>query len=108
MTTETLTEEEKMRRVPGIVFADGPAGRRARVAGTGIEVFEVINSFLAADEDLESLLRTYHWLTAEQILAALDYYRAFPKEIHTTLRAGIEVVPEHLREEFCGHLRKIL
>lgn len=108
MTAEALTEAEKMERVPGIIFADGPAGRRARVAGTGLEVFEIINVYYAADEDLERLMRTFHWLKAEQILAALDYYRAFPEEIHNILRSGIEVVPEHLRDEFCGHLKKIL
>ena len=32
MTAETLTEEEKIRRVPGVIFADGPIGRRARIA----------------------------------------------------------------------------
>ncbi len=35
---ELLEEAVKMRRCPGIVFADGPSGRRARVAGTGLEV----------------------------------------------------------------------
>ena len=30
-----LTEALKMRRCPGIDFADGPTGRRARIAGTG-------------------------------------------------------------------------
>jgi uncharacterized protein (DUF433 family) len=108
MTIETLTEEEKVRRVPGIVFADGPIGRRARIAGTGIEVFEVINSYLAAGKDLEALLRVYHWLTVEQILAALDYYREFPEEIHAILRARLDDVPEHLRDEFGGHLKNIL
>jgi uncharacterized protein (DUF433 family) len=108
MTTDLLTEEEKMRRVPGIIFADGAAERRARIAGTGLEVFEIINSYLAVGEDLESLLRAFHWLRAEQILAALDYYRAFTDEIDTFLAEGEALVPEHLREEFCGHLKKRL
>jgi len=39
---ELLNEALKMRRCPGILFADGPTGRRARVAGTGLDVWEVI------------------------------------------------------------------
>jgi hypothetical protein len=43
MTTGLLTEAEKMRRVPGIAFADGTSGRVPRIAGTGLEVFKSIN-----------------------------------------------------------------
>jgi len=32
---DLLTEAVKMRRCPGITFADGPAGRRAKIAGSG-------------------------------------------------------------------------
>ena len=46
MSVQTETEAEKMRRVPGIVFADGPTGRRARITGTGIDVFELISGYL--------------------------------------------------------------
>ena len=34
LVAEMVTEAIKMRRVPGIVFADGATGRRARVGGT--------------------------------------------------------------------------
>jgi uncharacterized protein (DUF433 family) len=108
MTAELLTEEEKIRRVPGIIFVDGAAGRRARIAGTGLDVFEIVDVCLAADEDLLSLLRTFHWLKVEQILAALDYYREFPEEINAVLLAGIDLVPKDLRNEYCGHLKRFL
>ena len=39
LASELLAEAAKMRRCPGVVFADGPSGRRARVEGTGIEVW---------------------------------------------------------------------
>ena len=68
----------------------------------------MIDAYLAVDADLEQLMRWFHWLKAEQILAALDYYRALPEEINAILRAGIAEVPEHLRDEFGGHLRKIM
>jgi ribbon-helix-helix CopG family protein len=36
MIIALLTEALKMRRVPGIVMVDGPTGRRAVVAGSGL------------------------------------------------------------------------
>jgi hypothetical protein len=33
LATSLLREAVRMRRVPGIVFMDGPAGRRAAIAG---------------------------------------------------------------------------
>jgi uncharacterized protein (DUF433 family) len=100
MTTELLTEEEKMRRVPGIIFANGAAGRRARVAGTGLEVFEIIHGFESAGEDLEKLMESFHWLRAEQILAALHYYREFPEEIDTILDEMEAMVPPEIQAEY--------
>ncbi len=70
-----------MRRCPGILFADGPAGRRARVEGTGIEVWEIIASYQALGQDERRLRKTYSWLSDRQLLAALGYFRAYPDEI---------------------------
>jgi hypothetical protein len=46
-----LVEAARMQRVPGIVFADGPTGRRARVAGTGLDGFEVIRTYRQVNQD---------------------------------------------------------
>lgn len=78
-------EVDRQRRVPGIVFADGPAGRRARIAGTGIEVFEVVSSYRALGEDRRRLAQRYDWLTLQQLDAALAYATAFPDEIERRL-----------------------
>src|SRR6266540_1522499 len=45
VTNELLAEAVKLRACPGILFADGPSGRRARIAGTGIDVWEVIEAY---------------------------------------------------------------
>lgn len=39
---DLLIEAVKMRKCPGVTFADGPTGRRARIAGTGIDIWEFI------------------------------------------------------------------
>jgi uncharacterized protein (DUF433 family) len=81
ITKELLEEAIKMRRCPGVLFAEGTGGRRARVAGTGIEVWEVIATLKSLKNDLKRLRKTYHWLSNEQIKAALGYYTAYPREI---------------------------
>ena len=57
---EFLAESVKMRRCPGIVFADGPTGRRARLAGTGLDVWEGIAIYQSLDRDRERLQAAYH------------------------------------------------
>lgn len=39
---ELFEEAVRMQRCPGIIFSEGMTGRQARVAGTAIEVREVI------------------------------------------------------------------
>lgn len=81
MTTKLLNEAEKMQRVPGIVFADGTCGRVPRIAGTGLEVFEIVKVYQAEGGELSLLSEAFHWLTPQQIEAALAYYAAFPEEV---------------------------
>ncbi|MGD9893024.1 MAG: DUF433 domain-containing protein [Dehalococcoidia bacterium] len=101
MNTEQMLEEaEKMRRVPGITFVDGPCGRRARIQGTGLEVFEIIQAYRAVGEDLRALVESFHWLTGDQILAALTYDEEFPDEIDAILDEAAKVVPEELRSQY--------
>jgi len=86
LAAEMLCEAAKMRRCPGVVFADGPAGRRARIEGTGIEIWEVISSYLALGKNEQRLRESYHWLSERQILAALGYERTYPGEIEDLIR----------------------
>jgi len=78
---DLLAEAIKMRRCPGIIFAEGVSGRRARIAGTGIEVWEIISAYRSVEEDFARLQRAYHWLSSEQLRAALGYYSAYREEI---------------------------
>ncbi len=81
VANEFLAESVKMRRCPGIVFGDGPTGRRARVAGTGLDVWEIIATFQSLDRDRGRLQSAYHWLSEPQLRAALGYFAAYPGEI---------------------------
>jgi uncharacterized protein (DUF433 family) len=85
MVTRSHSETEKMRRVPGIVFADEGSGRVPRIAGTGLEVFEVIQVYLSLDRKTESLKRAFPWLSQEQLDAALKYYAEYPEEVDAVI-----------------------
>jgi uncharacterized protein (DUF433 family) len=90
MAKDLMAEVAKLRRVPGIIFADGPSGRRARVAGTGIDVFEIIDSYHQVGDDWKHLKQSFDWLSEEQLRAALAYYAAFPVEIDESVRSNQE------------------
>lgn len=81
MTTRAESEAERMARVPGIEFIDGGDGRSARVAGSGVDVFEVARTFIEVRGEMARVGRVYDWLTPKQIDAALAYWRAYPEEI---------------------------
>lgn len=81
VTKELLEEAVKLRRCPGIVFSDGVSGKRARIAGTGVEVWEVIAGSKSVNDDFERLKKMYHWLTEVQLRSAWGYYRAYSDEI---------------------------
>lgn len=98
-------EATKMRLVPGIVFADGAAGRRARVEGTGIEVFEIVQAYLAAGRDRDDLGQAFHWLDDRQVDAALAYYRQFPEDVEPFLFHSDDELEALIREHWRRHPR---
>ena len=81
--TQGLIEESlRMRKCPGIYFADEPAGREAKIAGTGLAVWEVISVYKAVSKNERALRVRFQSLTAAQIQAALIYYRHYLEEIN--------------------------
>jgi uncharacterized protein (DUF433 family) len=81
MTTETLTEEQKMAMAPGIIFVGGAAGRRPRIAGSGPDVWEVINAWRFMEGDFAELQWYFSWVPEENLRAALRYHELFREEI---------------------------
>lgn len=100
VATSLLREAVRMRRVPGIVFMDGPTGRRATVAGTGLDVWEVIATYKSTSEDFERLKMAYEWLSEPQLKAALGYYALYPEEIDTRIEREEWWTPERVWQEF--------
>lgn len=98
LASELIAEAAKARRCPGVVFADGPSGRRARIEGTGIEVWEVIASYKALGKDDKRLRKAYSRLSDRQLLAALGYYRTYSAEIEDLIEANAAVDEKGVRD----------
>lgn len=98
IVNELLDEALKMRRIPGIVFVDSPSGRVAKVAGTGLGVWEIIMEYRAVNEDWERLREGYHWLSEHQLRTALAYAEAFPEEIERRIQIDEQWTPERVWE----------
>src|SRR5680860_207753 len=67
---DLLSEAVRMRSIPGIIFVDSRTGRRPVIAGTGLDVWEVIATWKAAGKNETKLLEAYDWLAEPQIRAA--------------------------------------
>jgi uncharacterized protein (DUF433 family) len=86
--------------VRGVSFTEGPTGRRATVAGTGLDVWEIIATWREIGENFERLQAAYHWLSEEQLRAALEYYERNTEEIEARLAREQEWTPEAVWERF--------
>lgn len=94
---QLLEEAVRMRRCPGVVFTSGPTGRRATIAGTGIDVWEIVATLESVGGDEQKLRRAYDFLAEPQIRSALEYRRLYPREIERRLQKEREATPEKLR-----------
>ena len=65
---------------PLVRFVDGPAGRRARLVGTGSDVWEVIAAVKDNDGDVAETAEHLR-LSLGLVQAAVTYYGAFVGEI---------------------------
>ncbi len=78
-----VDEGTRMDEHPGIVFRDGPMGRRAALAG-GPDVWELMDTLKggkARGEEAITATAELLDLTDSQVRTAVRYYGAFPDEI---------------------------
>jgi uncharacterized protein (DUF433 family) len=99
MATELLSEAITMRRCPGIAFMDGATGRRAIIAGTGIDVWEVAYVYEHANRDFGELCQAFSHLTEPQLRAALGYAVLYPDEVRRRIAENEAWTPERLARE---------
>lgn len=83
-TAERLIDEGlRMEDHPGVIFRDGPSGRRAALTG-GPDVWEVIETLMGTGLDGErAIAATAEWgeLAVAQVRVAVRYYGEFREEV---------------------------
>ena len=88
-----LEEGLRMHAHPGIIFRDGPTGRRAAVLG-GPDVWEIaripINTGTTGEAAVGAIVE-HMGLRSDQARAAVDYYAAYPDEIDARIRRNDEL-----------------
>ena len=92
MTRTALAErllDEGLRRVrhPRIDFADGPAGRRPFVLGTGLDVWEIVATIRANNSSIEEAA-DYLQVPAAIVEVAARYHAEFADEIDRWIEAN--------------------
>jgi uncharacterized protein (DUF433 family) len=90
-----VEEGLRMDEHPGVAFADGPTGRRAILPGTGLDVWEVVDTMRQNRGSVDAAAR-YLELPAGAVRTAVRYYAAFQAEIDEEL-ARREAVAERER-----------
>ena len=102
-----VDEGLRMAEHPGIVFKDGPAGRRAALA-LGPDVWEVVSVAkeidARADKAVAAIAETLN-VQAPRVEAALRYYASYPQEIDLEIA---ERAAESLTAEQEWHARQRL
>ena len=99
MVIELLEEAVRSRRAPGIVFVDGATGRRPIVAGSGLEVWEIVATWHEVARNYDRLRAAYDWLTEPQLRAALSYYELYGDEVDRRLEREKELTQERIESE---------
>jgi len=95
-----FAEALRRRRIPGVVFGDSPSGREALLVGTGLGVHEIVRTYRDVDENWSRLQTAYHWLSEQQLRAALAYAAAYPDDIERLLKLDEAWTPERVRAEY--------
>lgn len=103
-----IDEGMRLDRHPGIVFRDGPAGRRAVAVG-GPDVWEVIVAARSASERGEELIEALALrigVPQERIRLAIRYYAEYPEDVNRFIGL-VEEEAERL-EQALEHERRLL
>lgn len=103
LAASLLDEGLKTRRYPGIVYKDGPTGRRASLAG-GPDVWQVIRALRevpAEEPDPVETVSVEADLHPQEVSPAMQFYKAYPDEIENTIaidRAAVGLIDEMIAE----------
>lgn len=108
-----VDEALRMSEYPGVVFRDGPTGRRAGLAG-GADVWEVVRAVKSAraaepeldEEELLALVVNNTGVPIRMVCTALSYWASFPSDVDAQIDAADDA--ETAAEASWGRQRRLL
>src|SRR5215475_12791800 len=108
-----VDEGLRMTEHPGIVFRDGPTGRRAGLVG-GPDVWEVVRAVRSAratepelgEEDILTLVATNAGLPPRLVRTAVRYWASYPDEVDAEIATA--AAAEEAAENAWQHERQLL
>lgn len=90
---ELIEEGMRMRECPGIYFGTEPSGRTAKIAGTGLAVWEVLREYIV-DQDVDGIRRGFEQLSQAQITGEIEANAALTPEVLEQRYPGlVRIVP---------------
>jgi uncharacterized protein (DUF433 family) len=95
LSTTPQPKPHPIHDVDGVLYA--PLSRRARIKGTGLEVWEILREYRDCGYNLDCLMDGFHWLTVDQLRAAIRFGELNPEFIAVEL-AEADAGPERMRE----------
>ncbi len=100
LVSSMLDEGLKTRRFTGVVYRNGPSGRRAALVG-GPDVWEVVRDLgTAPGRGMERVnnLAAETGLAPAAVMLAADFYASFPQEIDELIEANERAAEEVRRQ----------
>ena len=85
MMAELVRLGLEILRYPGITFVEGAAGLRAHIAGSGLDVWEIVMVHRAHKGAEEATLKHLRQLSGRQLKTALAYYQDHRQEVEAIL-----------------------
>jgi len=102
---QLLEEAIRTRECPGIYFSEEPAGRTAKIMGTGLGVWELMRDYVAAGEREEEVRQIFPQLTSAQVGAARNYFLRYRDEIERRIAENAALTPEGVAARYPGLVR---
>jgi uncharacterized protein (DUF433 family) len=99
MTVSRLPKPLPTQMIPGIEYSHDE--QRARIAGTGLEVWEIIEVY-RLNPTFAGLRKNFDWLTPDQLHAALAFAEANPEFLAAEMAAA-DAAPLRLAELWEKH-----
>lgn len=93
-----------MRSCPGVFFADEGHVREAKLAGTGLGVWEVVRDWLAAGRDEKKVRKALPAVSEAQLKAALLYFGRYPEEIEASIEENAALSSAVVAKKYPGLL----